>query len=86
MSRAAPSRSGKLNRAYAGAIAPSVGSAGALLAQYSLRLGDTILRHRAEIAERASRIEAELASQVKSDFIANISHELPKRRRLSRFR
>lgn len=76
MSRAIPSRSGKLDRAYAGAIAPSAGSAGALLAQYSLRLGDTILRHRAEIAERASRIEAELASQVKSDFIANISHEL----------
>jgi two-component system cell cycle sensor histidine kinase PleC len=46
------------------------------LSQYSLRLGDTLLRHRAELAERASRIEAELASQVKSEFIANISHEL----------
>lgn len=76
MSFAAPSRTGNLNRTHAGAIAPNAGSAGALLAQYSLRLGDTILRHRAEVAERASRIEAELASQVKTDFIANISHEL----------
>ena len=76
MTRAALSRSGNLNRTYAGAIAPNIGSAGALLTQYSLRLGDMVLRHRAEIAERAARIEAELTSQVKSEFIANISHEL----------
>lgn len=47
-----------------------------MLAEYSLRLGAALLRHRAEVAERASRVEAELASQVKSEFIANISHEL----------
>ena len=76
MTHAALSRTGNFNRTYAGAIAPRVGAAGGLLAQYSLRLGDTILRHRAEIAERASRIDAELASQIKTDFIANISHEL----------
>jgi two-component system cell cycle sensor histidine kinase PleC len=76
MSLATHSRTGNLNRTYAGAIAPNAGSAGGLLAQYSLRLGDVILRHRAEVAERASRIDAELASQVKTDFIANISHEL----------
>jgi signal transduction histidine kinase len=76
MTHASLSRTGNINSTYAGAIAPRVGSAGGLLAQYSMRLGDTILRHRAEIAERASRIDAELASQIKTDFIANISHEL----------
>ena len=76
MSRAEFSIARKFNRTHAGAVAPSAGAAGALLAQYSLHLGDTILRHRAEIAERASRIDAELASQVKSDFISTISHEL----------
>lgn len=76
MARAALTRTGNLNRTYAGAIAPRVGAVGSLLSQYSLRLGDTLLRHRAELAERASRVEAELASQVKSEFITNISHEL----------
>ncbi len=76
MARAALTRTGNLNRTYAGAIAPKEGAVGSLLSQYSLRLGDTLMRHRAELAERASRIEAELASQVKSEFIANISHEL----------
>lgn len=76
MARAALTRTGNLNRTYAEAIAPKKGAVGSLLSQYSLRLGDTLLRHRAELAERASRIDAELASQVKSEFIANISHEL----------
>jgi len=76
MARAALTRTGNLNRTYAGAIAPKEGAVGSLLSQYSLRLGDTLMRHRAELAERASRIEAEMASQVKSEFIANISHEL----------
>lgn len=76
MARAALTRTGTLDRSFAGAIAPKEGAVGSLLSQYSLRLGDTLLRHRAELAERASRIEAELASQVKSDFITNISHEL----------
>ena len=76
MARAALTRSGSISSTYAGAIAPGVGSVGSLLSQYSLRLGDTLMRHRAELAERASRVEAELASQVKTEFIANISHEL----------
>lgn len=63
-------------RSFASAVLPSSSSAGHLLAQYSARLGSTLLRHRAEIAERASRVEAELASRIKSEFIANISHEL----------
>ncbi len=65
-----------MNRGYAGAGAPHGGATGSLLSQYSTRLGDTLVRHRAELAERASRIDAQLANQVKTEFIANISHEL----------
>jgi two-component system, cell cycle sensor histidine kinase PleC len=44
--------------------------------EYASLLGDAILRHRARVAERSARVEAELASKVKSEFIANMSHEL----------
>ncbi|MEO8419868.1 MAG: HAMP domain-containing sensor histidine kinase [Hyphomicrobium sp.] len=44
--------------------------------EYASLLGDAILRHRARVAEHSARIEAELASKVKSEFIANMSHEL----------
>ena len=47
-----------------------------LMAEYSLLLGDAVLRRRASVAEQSARIEAELASKVKSEFIANMSHEL----------
>jgi two-component system cell cycle sensor histidine kinase PleC len=47
-----------------------------LLNEYASLLGDAILRHRARVAERSARVEAELASKVKSEFIANMSHEL----------
>jgi len=47
-----------------------------LMNEYASLLGDAILRHRARIAERSARVEAELASKVKSEFIANMSHEL----------
>ena len=36
----------------------------------------SVLRHRAWFAEHCARIETELASKVKSEFIANLSHEL----------
>ncbi|HEY8193906.1 MAG TPA: HAMP domain-containing sensor histidine kinase [Hyphomicrobium sp.] len=46
------------------------------MAEYSSLLSDAVLRHRARVAEHSARIEAELASKVKSEFIANMSHEL----------
>lgn len=76
MARATLSRTGDFGDLSARAVAPRSGTAGSLLQQYSHRLGDTLIRHRAELAERASRVEAELANKVKSEFIANISHEL----------
>ncbi|MEM7621041.1 MAG: HAMP domain-containing sensor histidine kinase [Pseudomonadota bacterium] len=47
-----------------------------LLKAYADSLGNTMLRHRAHIAERAKRVEAERINSAKSYFIANMSHEL----------
>lgn len=52
------------------------GRSNTLLNEYSSLLGDAVLRQRARSAEHSARIEAELASRVKSEFIANMSHEL----------
>lgn len=46
------------------------------MAEYASLLSDAVLRHRARVAEHSARIESELASKVKSEFIANMSHEL----------
>jgi len=47
-----------------------------LMAEYSSLLADSVLRHKAWLAEHTAQIETELASKVKSAFIANMSHEL----------
>lgn len=47
-----------------------------LMNEYASLLGDAVLRHRARTAEHHARVEAELASKLKSEFIANVSHEL----------
>jgi two-component system cell cycle sensor histidine kinase PleC len=46
------------------------------MGEYAALLADAVLRQRARDAEHAARVEAELASKVKSEFIANMSHEL----------
>jgi two-component system cell cycle sensor histidine kinase PleC len=52
------------------------GKANSLMAEYSTRLGEAVLRTRTREAERHARHEAEIARRVKSEFIANMSHEL----------
>src|SRR5882757_1117226 len=52
------------------------GRSTSLMAEYSLLLADSVLRHKAWLAENTARIETQLASKVKSEFIANMSHEL----------
>src|SRR5438552_3612873 len=47
-----------------------------LMAEYSSLLAESVLRHKAWLAEHSARIETQLASKVKSEFIANMSHEL----------
>jgi two-component system, cell cycle sensor histidine kinase PleC len=47
-----------------------------LMAEYSTLLADSVLRHRAWLAEHSARIETQLANNVKSEFITNMSHEL----------
>ena len=54
----------------------SIFSRTSLLAAYSARMGDAVQRHRASLTLDAARIEAELASKAKSEFIAKMSHEL----------
>jgi two-component system cell cycle sensor histidine kinase PleC len=46
------------------------------MSEYASLVGDAVLRRRAQTAEQTARIESELASKVKSEFISNMSHEL----------
>ena len=47
-----------------------------LMQEYAALIGDAVLRQRTRSAERKARVEAELATRVKSEFISNMSHEL----------
>jgi two-component system, cell cycle sensor histidine kinase PleC len=47
-----------------------------LLSEYSIRVGEAVLRNRTREAEQNARLEAEIANRVKSEFISNMSHEL----------
>lgn len=46
------------------------------MSAYSLTLGEAVLRRRTRQAEKSARIEAEIATRIKSEFISNMSHEL----------
>jgi two-component system cell cycle sensor histidine kinase PleC len=46
------------------------------MGEYAALVADAVIRQRAREAEHAARVEAELASKIKSEFIANMSHEL----------
>jgi hypothetical protein len=52
------------------------GRSASLINDYASLLGEAVLRHRTRTAEHAARIEAELASRVKSEFIANMSDRI----------
>jgi two-component system, cell cycle sensor histidine kinase PleC len=54
----------------------NTGKSNSLMNEYSSLLSEAILRNRTRAAEQSARIEAELASRVKSEFISNMSHEL----------
>jgi two-component system, cell cycle sensor histidine kinase PleC len=47
-----------------------------LMAEYATLLADSVLRHKAWLAEHTAQIETDLANKIKSEFIANMSHEL----------
>ncbi len=47
-----------------------------LISDYAALLGDAALRTRTRNAEQAARLEAEIASRIKAEFVANMSHEL----------
>jgi len=52
------------------------GKGNSLMSEYSLKMGEAVLRSRTRQAEKTARIEAEVANRVKSEFISNMSHEL----------
>ena len=53
-----------------------IGKGNSLMSEYSLKLGEAALRHRAREAELSARLKSEIAGKIKSEFISNMSHEL----------
>ena len=49
---------------------------GSLIGDFSTRMGEAMIRRRAELEVRAARVEAELAIKTRSEFLANMNHEL----------
>lgn len=47
-----------------------------LLGEYSLKLGEAVLRSRTRAAEQSANLEKQIANRVKSEFVSNMSHEL----------
>ncbi|MGI9482224.1 MAG: sensor histidine kinase [Hyphomicrobiales bacterium] len=47
-----------------------------VMSEFTEHLGTAIMRQRWDVALQAAKVEAESASQAKSEFIANMSHEL----------
>ncbi len=58
------------------AFKPIPGSQGSRLAEYGARMGEMLVRRRAELEARAARVEAEMAIKSRSEFLANMNHEL----------
>ncbi|MGI9373044.1 MAG: sensor histidine kinase [Hyphomicrobiales bacterium] len=46
------------------------------MAEYTANLGNAIMHKQWDVALQAAKVDAEVASQAKSEFIANMSHEL----------
>ncbi len=53
-----------------------MGKTKSLMADYSARVSEAMLRNRTREAEQRARLEIEFANRIKSEFISNMSHEL----------
>lgn len=53
-----------------------VGLSNTLMGTYAVSLSEAVLRKRTRDAERAAKLETQLANKIKSEFISNMSHEL----------
>lgn len=58
------------------ALKPFTRSQGSLLDDYASRIGEALVKRRAELEARTARVEAETAIKARSEFLANMNHEL----------
>ncbi len=54
----------------------NMGKTSSLMADYSARVSEAMLRNRTRDAEQRARLEIEFTNRIKSEFISNMSHEL----------